>query len=73
MSNLSPGRYSHAGWGFSLLGPLIQHARPLSDGEPDTRSMLGHAIEDAAGLVQAIAGEQRSATFCPSRDHFSTL
>ena len=53
------------GWGFLLPGPLIQHARPLSDGQPDTRPMLGHAVEDAAGLVQAAAGEQQLGDLLP--------
>jgi hypothetical protein len=58
-TRLSPGQTSCWLGLFIVPGPLIQHARPLPDGQSDTWAVLGHAVEDTAGLVQAAAGEQR--------------
>ena len=38
---------------------LLQHARPLPDGHADTRAVLGPAVKDALGLVQAAASKQQ--------------
>ena len=52
--------------------PLVQHPHALADHQPDARPALGSALEDAARLVEVVAGvEHECSTRSPSRLHCS--
>jgi hypothetical protein len=53
------------------LRPLPQQGRPLPNRQPDARSVLCHAIEDAVRLVKTAAGECHvdHALGCTARPH----
>jgi hypothetical protein len=36
--------------------PLVQHSHALPDREPDARPVLGRSLENAARLVEIVAG-----------------
>jgi hypothetical protein len=52
---------------------LLQHARPLSDGQFDSRSVLDRRFELRASPTEAIAGVEQAIDHLPSLVHFSTL
>jgi hypothetical protein len=45
---------------FLLLRPLLQHARPLPDRQPDPRPMLDGLSEQLTSLVEIVAGIEQA-------------